>query len=155
MCQTMSDKGYNNSEKTSVTYLGDKGVRQENREKDVTSNIRKKKKKLLESIDSTRGKNIIEQVDELALSGTWKETLFWPLLLLEKGEHPNSPGGAGAGRAMGASAWYFLKSALLEVWRWEKLVERLSDVSMGIHCDKEGWCPTEQNWPALVIPPCG
>lgn len=27
MCQTMSDRGYNNSEKTSVTYLGDKGVR--------------------------------------------------------------------------------------------------------------------------------
>lgn len=31
MCQTMHDRGYNNSEKTSVTYLGDKGVRQESR----------------------------------------------------------------------------------------------------------------------------
>lgn len=31
MCQTMHDRGFNNSENTSVTYLGDKGVRQESR----------------------------------------------------------------------------------------------------------------------------
>lgn len=30
MCQNMSDEGYNNCEKTAVTYLGDTGVRQEN-----------------------------------------------------------------------------------------------------------------------------
>lgn len=76
MCQNMSDEGYNNCEKTAVTYLGDTGVRQENsRRGDVRRDFRRKTS-YWKVLIQPGAKTVIEQVDELALSGAWKEALF-------------------------------------------------------------------------------
>lgn len=119
MCQTVSDRGHNNSEKTSVTYLGDKGVRQESTGGKMWQVTLGNKTQSTRKYWFNQGPKHDWAGRWIALSGIRKEALFWPLLLLEKGGNPNSPGRLGTEPAMGASAWNLLKSAWLsKVWRW-------------------------------------
>lgn len=73
--QNMSDGAQTGNRKTCGTFLGNqkpKNQTRKERRNEARSHIRKK---LQENIDSMKGKNFLEQVQKLTLSGTWKRGL--------------------------------------------------------------------------------